>query len=60
MPVLGAASFADKRTPASGCNLPTPYIQVYTQEKVSTYAPFGSKPRGSQILNAILFRYDTC
>jgi hypothetical protein len=53
LPGLGGGSFADLRARLYGWNSPTPYIQIYCQEKVLTYAPFGSKPRGAQNLNAI-------
>lgn len=53
MPGLGGVGFIDKRAPSHGFNSPTPYVQLYCQEKVVTYAPFGSKPRGAQNLNAI-------
>jgi hypothetical protein len=53
MPGLGGVGFTDRRTPSTGWNSPTPYIQLYCQEKVPTYAPFGTKERGSAGLDQI-------
>jgi hypothetical protein len=53
MPGLGGVGFIDKKVPAYGPNSPTPYIQLYCQEKVVTYTAFGSKARGAQNLDQI-------
>ncbi|KAJ9093373.1 hypothetical protein QFC21_006403 [Naganishia friedmannii] len=53
IPGLGGVGFTDKRSPSHGPNSPTPYIQLYCQEKVPTYAAFGSKARGSDNLDQI-------
>lgn len=53
MPGLGGVGFTDKRAPEHGFTSVTPYIQLYCQEKVPTYAPFGSKARGAYDLDQI-------
>lgn len=53
MPGLGGAGFTDKRKPLVRYNSPTPYLQVYCQEKVPTYAAFGTQAHGSRSLDAI-------
>lgn len=53
MPGLGGVGFTDKKVPSFGNNSPTPYIQLYCQEKVPTYAAFGNKNRGSHNLDQI-------
>ncbi|KAJ9095042.1 hypothetical protein QFC19_007722 [Naganishia cerealis] len=50
MPGLGGVGFTDKKAPAIGNNSPTPYVQLYCQEKVPIYAPLGTKARGAQDL----------
>ncbi|KAJ9117423.1 hypothetical protein QFC22_004273 [Naganishia vaughanmartiniae] len=53
MPGLGGAAFIDRRAPTHGSNPPEPYVQLYCQEKVPTYAPWGNKARGAQDLDVM-------
>jgi hypothetical protein len=53
MPGLGGVGFNDGKEPSNGFNSPTPYVQLYCQEKVPTYAAVGNKSRGPQNLDRI-------
>jgi hypothetical protein len=53
IPGLGGVVFTDRKEPSNGINSPTPYVQLYCQEKVPTYAAVGNKSCGPQNLDRI-------